>query len=253
MPLPLAAHCTRAGKTPSIDGRHYPLLAPLLISHRHVLHSGISVGCHNCRTEFGTLDSSPAKPVEERKILAPFLFADLNRLGDSESARESQARKINNAVVVQRGINDNAILFDPAVLDAQVAVSDGVLKLWNVNAVRLGEEEQTYRTDILVRLYGMGFNLIPMNGKKPCVEGKAYQTRRVTHEDIKEWTTGRFSTKHGKNLWRAELLTFALLTGAVPWPGGNPGVIVLDPPVPHTSVVLHQPPAAQIRSPGCLT
>lgn len=99
----------------------------------------------------------------------------------------------------------------------------------NLTSVLLDDETKFQRTDILIRLYGMGFNLIPMNGKKPCLEWKVYQTRRVAHEEIRECTRGRFRTKDGKNLWRAELLNFALLTGAVPWSSGNPGIIVLDP------------------------
>jgi hypothetical protein len=41
----------------------------------------------------------------------------------------------------------------------------------------------------------MGFNLIPMDGKEPCIKWKPYQTQRVTPEDIKEWMRGRFSAK----------------------------------------------------------
>ena len=92
----------------------------------------------------------------------------------------------------------------------------------------LDERIKSQRTEILSRLYGMDFNLIPMNGKKPCVEWKPYQTRRVTPEEIKEWMSGRFPTKDGKNLWKAENLNFALLTGAIPWADSNPGIVVLD-------------------------
>ncbi|MHB0960087.1 MAG: phage/plasmid primase, P4 family [Pirellulaceae bacterium] len=120
------------------------------------------------------------------------------------------------------------------------------------NAVLLGEEAKSYRTEILVRLYGIGFNLIPMNGKKPCVEWKAYQTRRVTPEEIKEWTMGRFRTKDGKNLWRAEPLNFALLTGAVPWNGGNPGIVVLDPDDEEADELVrrHCPPTPMFQVTG---
>ena len=60
----------------------------------------------------------------------------------------------------------------------------------NRTSVLLDDETKSERTEILRRLYGMGFNLIPMNGKKPCVEWKPYQTRQVTVEEIKEWMRG---------------------------------------------------------------
>ena len=74
----------------------------------------------------------------------------------------------------------------------------------------------------------MDFNLIPMNGKKPCIEWKQYQTKQVTPDQIREWMRGRFPTKDGKRHWRPELLNFALLTGTIPWSDRNPGIIVLD-------------------------
>ena len=60
----------------------------------------------------------------------------------------------------------------------------------NLTSVLLDDDTKSHRTEILIRLYGMGFNLIPINGKKPCLEWKPYQTQRVTHEEIKEWTRG---------------------------------------------------------------
>ena len=93
----------------------------------------------------------------------------------------------------------------------------------NPTSVLLDDQTKTQRTEILVRLYGMDFNLIPMNGKKPCVEWKPYQTRQVTAAEIKEWMRGWFPTKDGKNLWKAKILNFALLTGAAPWSARNPG------------------------------
>ena len=92
----------------------------------------------------------------------------------------------------------------------------------------LNERTKNQRTEVISRLYGMGFNLIPMNGKKPCIEWKPYQTQRVTPAEIKEWMSGRFPTKDGKNVWKAEILNFALLTGAIPWSDDNPGVVVID-------------------------
>jgi P4 family phage/plasmid primase-like protien len=100
--------------------------------------------------------------------------------------------------------------------------------LSNSPTILLDERTKSQRTEILSRLYGMDFNLIPMNGKKPCVEWKPYQTQRVTPEEIKEWMRGRFPTKNGKNTWKAENHNFALLTGAIPWSGDNPGIVVID-------------------------
>ena len=55
------------------------------------------------------------------------------------------------------------------------------------------QDAKTTRTEILSRLYGMDFNLIPVNGKNPpCIEWKPYQTRQVSHEELKEWMRGRF-------------------------------------------------------------
>ncbi|MCH7686512.1 MAG: bifunctional DNA primase/polymerase, partial [Planctomycetes bacterium] len=98
----------------------------------------------------------------------------------------------------------------------------------------------------------MDFNLIPMNGKKPCVEWKPYQTQRVTPEEIKEWMRGRFPTKDGKNFWKAENLNFALLTGAVPWSDGNTGIVVLDADDDQGEAVLRQycPPTPMIQRTG---
>ena len=84
------------------------------------------------------------------------------------------------------------------------------------------------RTDIIIRLHRMGFNLIPMNGKKPCIEWKDFQTQQVTPDDIREWMTGSFRSKDGSRICKAETLNFALLTGATPWSDANPGIVVLD-------------------------
>ena len=53
----------------------------------------------------------------------------------------------------------------------------------NTTTILVDERTKTDRFEILRRLHFMDFNLIPMNGKKPCVEWKPYQTRRVTSED----------------------------------------------------------------------
>ncbi len=56
------------------------------------------------------------------------------------------------------------------------------------------------RTEVLRRLYGMEFNLIPISGKHPpCIEWKPFQTERVSVEKLKDWMLGRFPTKDGKN------------------------------------------------------
>jgi len=120
----------------------------------------------------------------------------------------------------------------------------------NPTSILLDDETKSKRTEIVRRLYGMGFNVIPMNGKKPCVEWKPYQARQVTADEIKEWMGGRFPTKEGTSHWRATLLNFALLTGAAPWSDSNPGIVVIDsddeeadeivrrccPPTPMTQV-----------------
>ena len=90
------------------------------------------------------------------------------------------------------------------------------------------ERTRSHRTDILLRLYGMDFNLIPMDGKKPCIPWKPYQQQRVTVEEIKEWMRGSFPSKDGENFWKAKNLNFALLTGAAPWSDRNPGIVVID-------------------------
>lgn len=91
----------------------------------------------------------------------------------------------------------------------------------------VAQETKKTRTDILGRLYGMDFNLIPMNGKRPCIEWKVYQTQRVCPEELKEWMRGQFQSKDGK-IWNAENLNFALLTGSTPWSRITPGTVVID-------------------------
>lgn len=94
--------------------------------------------------------------------------------------------------------------------------------------ISLDKKTRDQRTDVINRLYGMEFNLIPMNGKRPCFKWKIYQSERVTPEEIKEWMSGQFPTKDGTNIWKPEVFNFALLTGAVPWSDDNPGTVVLD-------------------------
>ena len=51
----------------------------------------------------------------------------------------------------------------------------------NSPTIFVDPETKTARTEILARLYGMDFNLIPVNGKHPpCIEWKPYQTQRVS-------------------------------------------------------------------------
>lgn len=98
----------------------------------------------------------------------------------------------------------------------------------NQTTILVDERTRNQRTDVVSRLYGMGFNLIPSDGKNPCIEWKPYQTQRVTPGEIKEWMSGRFRTKDGKKFWKAEILNFALVTGAAPWSDENPGIVVVD-------------------------
>ena len=122
----------------------------------------------------------------------------------------------------------------------------------NHTSVLLDDQTKSQRTKILSRLHGLDFNLIPMNGKKPCVEWKPYQTRRVTAAEIKEWMRGRFPTKDGNNLWRATLLNFALLTGAAPWSDDNPGIVVIDPDDEEADEMVrrHCPPTPMLQWTG---
>ena len=86
----------------------------------------------------------------------------------------------------------------------------------NSPTIFVDQDAKKLRTEILSRLYGMAFNLIPMNGKKPCVEWKPYQTRQVSFEEIKEWLGNRLPSKDGKSFWNAKNLNFGLITGPTP-------------------------------------
>lgn len=98
----------------------------------------------------------------------------------------------------------------------------------NNQSIFVDQATRNHRTEVLRRLYGMDFNLIPMNGKKPCVEWKPFQTERVSVEKLKEWMNGKFPTKDGKNFWNPKVFNFAVVTGATPWSSTNPGIIVVD-------------------------
>ena len=99
----------------------------------------------------------------------------------------------------------------------------------NSPMIFVDQEAKKSRTEILSRLYGMDFNLIPVNGKNPpCIEWKPYQTRQVSHEEDKEWMGNRFPSKDGKSFWKTENLNFGLITGSTPWSQINPGTVVID-------------------------
>lgn len=99
----------------------------------------------------------------------------------------------------------------------------------NLKPNLLDERTKSQRTEILCRLYGMEFNLIPVNGKNPpCIDWKPYQTQRVTPDELKEWMRGSFPSKDGQAVWKADNLNFALLTGSTPWSSRNPGIVVMD-------------------------
>ena len=91
-----------------------------------VVIPGISICRYNRRAELGTLDATPAEPVENGQVLAPVLFVDLNRLGYATATRKSQAGEIDHLVIRQCGVDDNAILLHPAMLDTEVAANYGV-------------------------------------------------------------------------------------------------------------------------------
>jgi hypothetical protein len=63
---------------------------------------------------------------------------------------------------------------------------------------------------------------------------------------------GRFPTKDGKNLWKAKILNFALLTGAAPWAASNPGIVAIDPDDDEAEEVVrrHCPPTPMIQLTG---
>ena len=99
----------------------------------------------------------------------------------------------------------------------------------NKSAILIDENAKKARTEILSRLYGMDFNLIPVNGKNPpCIEWKQYQLQRVRPEEIKEWMKNRFPNKEGDSFWRADNLNFGMITGSTPWSQTNPGSVVID-------------------------
>jgi hypothetical protein len=99
----------------------------------------------------------------------------------------------------------------------------------NSPTIFVDQEAKKSRKDILSRLYGMEFNLIPVSGKNPpCIEWKPYQTQRVTPEELKEWMRGKFPSKDGETFWNAKNLNFGLLTGSTPWSDTNPGTVVID-------------------------
>lgn len=96
-------------------------------------------------------------------------------------------------------------------------------------SISIDQQTKNHRTQILRRLYGMEFNLIPISGKHPpCIEWKQFQTVRISVEKLKEWMRGTFPAKNEKNFWKPEILNFALITGATPWSSSNPGIIVVD-------------------------
>lgn len=98
----------------------------------------------------------------------------------------------------------------------------------NPRTIIFDEKTKQQRTEAILRLYDLEFNVIPVNGKcPPCVEWKPYQRRRVTPEELLAWVRGRFARKGG-GVWMAKNLNFALVTGEIPWSRHNPGVVVID-------------------------
>jgi len=99
----------------------------------------------------------------------------------------------------------------------------------NSTTILVDQDTKKTRTEILARLYGMDFNLIPVNGKHPpCIEWKPYQNQRVSPEELNQWMRGQFRSKDGRSTWKAEKLNFAMLTGSTPWSQKNPGTVVID-------------------------
>ena len=71
------------------------------------------------------------------------------------------------------------------------------------------------RTEVIFRLYKMGFNLIPAKGKQTIVKWKKFQEERVEPDQMSEWV-------------HQQPDNFVLLTGAVSWSDLQQGVVVLD-------------------------
>ena len=105
--------------------------------------------CCNRRSELGTFDSAPAKPVEDWQIFAAIFFGDLGCLRNAKSTGESQTGEVGQFVSWQRGVDDNAVSLDPAMLKRQAFVKYcdpldiiGVLVLWQAvpskNCIRAG-------------------------------------------------------------------------------------------------------------------
>ena len=55
-----------------------------------------------------------------------------------------------------------------------------------------------YQNEVVDRLHRLGFNIIPMNKKKPCIKWKKYQTERVTVCQITKWRRNWFIDKNGQ-------------------------------------------------------
>lgn len=82
----------------------------------------------------------------------------------------------------------------------------------------LNNEENPDRLEVVIRLYEMGFNLLPAKGseKRPTVRYKKYQTERVEHEVLSGW------------LKKFRPQNLVLMTGATPWTDLQNGIVVLD-------------------------
>lgn len=100
--------------------------------------------------------------------------------------------------------------------------------LSNNNTISLDESMRNHRTEILLRLYRMEFNVIPSDGKQPCLKWEHYQTRRVNPKELRQWLSGKFPTRDGLGHFRPKIHNFEMLTGEVPWSDDNPGIIVVD-------------------------
>jgi 2-keto-4-pentenoate hydratase/2-oxohepta-3-ene-1,7-dioic acid hydratase in catechol pathway len=61
----------------------------------------------------------------------------------------------------------------------------------NNESIFIDQQAKNCRTEVLCRLYGMDFNLIPISGKHPpCIEWKPFQTQRVTPEEAMKGVFG---------------------------------------------------------------
>ncbi|WP_158261277.1 MULTISPECIES: AAA family ATPase [Pirellulaceae] len=86
------------------------------------------------------------------------------------------------------------------------------------NLVAQAEKISATKFNVCKSLLLQGYNLIPSFGKKPLVEWKKYQTKRVKVSEVKAWM---------KNPWEQSPINWLLLTGHCPYSTAI-GVAIVD-------------------------